>query len=654
MRHLHTIAGRLVIAILSIVAGACALLGTLAVVNQSESTALGLRQQMEIEYQSVITSFEAEGRLTSAVSAALSRIPAVGDAIEHDDRTALATLLGDAFVAVKAQGVNTWTISKPPGIAIYRPHNATLFGDDLTARRKMIVKAYQTGEPVTGIEPSVTSVAIFGTAPITRDGKIIGAFDSGVEFGPAFVDRVKKRFNVDFAVHRTTGSGFTTLGASFEAKTLATPEELTAALAGRTVMRRAVLNGRPVEIYLDQLNSFAGEPLCVIELVKDISDFVAAEQSSLRWLIAGALLVLAAAAAIALMVARGMSRPILALRNTMDALATGLTEVEIPGRHRRDELGAMAEAVAVFQGSMAEAADLRRQQEADRQATEGERKQMLARLADEFEAGVRGVVDMVGTTAGDMKATAQSMSSTAQQTERQALAVGAASDQASSNVQTVASAAEELSASISEIARQSAEASRVALEVAEDGRQTDSLVSGLAAAAQHVGDVVEMIKSIASQTNLLALNATIEAARAGEAGKGFAVVAGEVKNLATQTAKATDEIQAQIADIQAQTQKAAAAIRSISGRIAGFSGITTSVSSAVEEQGAATQEIARNVQQAAAGTSEVSQTILSVTEATRETGVAANKVLASADAMAQQSIRLKEEVDRFISGIRTP
>ncbi|HXP97069.1 MAG TPA: methyl-accepting chemotaxis protein [Telmatospirillum sp.] len=653
MRHLHTIAGRLVVAILTIIAGTCALLGTLALVNQNKITALGLRQQMEIQYQGVLTSFESEGQKALAVSAAMSRLSAIGDAAIGEDRPALAALLGDAFAAAKMQGVDTWTVSKPPGVVILRIHNPGLFGDDLTARRRTIAKAYQTGESVGGIEPSVASVAIFGASPIIRDGKIVGVFDVGVEFGPRFVDRIKKRFNVDFAVHRSTTKGFATLGASFEAKTLATPEELASAFAGQTVMREAILDGRPVEIYLDQLKNFAGEPLCVIELVKDISAFTMAERNSLRWLIGSTVMVLLVGATLALLVARGMSRPILALRDSMGILASGRTEIDIPGRQRRDELGAMAEAVAVFKGNMAEAAQLRRQQEDDRQTAEADRKRMLARLADDFEAGVRGVVDGLGTAAGEMKLTAQSMSATASRTGEQAVAVGAASDEASANVQTVASAAEELSSSISEISRQSTDASRLALEVAEDGRKTDSLVAGLASAAQTVGEVVGLIRSIAAQTNLLALNATIEAARAGEAGKGFAVVAGEVKHLATQTAKATDDIQAQIADIQVQTQQAAEAIRGISGRISGFSSITASVSAAVEEQGAATQEIARNVQQAAAGTAEVSQTILSVSESARQTGLAADQVLTSADAMAQQSIRLRDEVDRFISGIRT-
>jgi methyl-accepting chemotaxis protein len=206
--------------------------------------------------------------------------------------------------------------------------------------------------------------------------------------------------------------------------------------------------------------------------------------------------------------------------------------------------------------------------------------------------------------------------------------------------------------SIAEIARQTADAARVAGEVADDGRRTDIIVSGLATAAQRIGEVIALINGIATQTNLLALNATIEAARAGEAGKGFAVVASEVKLLATQTAKATEDIQEQVTAIQQETARAVTAIRGISSRVEGLTGITTAVSSAVEEQGAATREIARSVQQAAQGTQAVSDTIASVTLATDETGAAAARLLISADEVAQQSDRLRAEADRFLASIR--
>jgi len=405
-------------------------------------------------------------------------------------------------------------------------------------------------------------------------------------------------------------------------------------------------------MYLGQLKNFAGEPVAVVELVKDISTFVDSETSTRWYLIGATSAVVLAAILIALFVARTMSKPIDRLRLAMGRLSAGDVEAEIPGRERKDELGAMADAVAVFKESMIEADRLRAGQETDRLAAERTRRQLMTGLADSFEATVRGVIGAVSTSAGEMRENARTLSATAEETQRQSLAVSSAAEQTSVNVQTVATAAEELSASIAEIARQTADASRIAGEVAEDGRRTDKIVSGLSESVQRIGDVIGLINSIAAQTNLLALNATIEAARAGDAGKGFAVVASEVKELAKQTAQATEDIQSQVNAIQQDTGKAVDAIRGIFSRVEVLTGITTSLSGAVEEQGAATQEIARSVNQAAEGTQDVSQTIGSVTDAANQTGAASTRVLAAAESVSSNSDLLQREADRFVAEIR--
>ncbi len=274
------------------------------------------------------------------------------------------------------------------------------------------------------------------------------------------------------------------------------------------------------------------------------------------------------------------------------------------------------------------------------------------RIADTFEANVKGVVDAVTASATQLQSTAQSMTATAEETNRQASSVAAASEQASANVQTVASASEELSSSISEIARQVAESSQMSNDAADQARKTNTQVESLAAAAQKIGEVVNLISDIAEQTNLLALNATIEAARAGEAGKGFAVVASEVKSLASQTAKATEEIEGQIGSIQTATTDAVSAIREIGTTIESLSEISSTIASATEQQGAATQEIAGSVQQAATGTSEVSDNIAGVTQAASEAGASASQVLDAANGLTQQSDNLRAEVDRFLTEVR--
>jgi methyl-accepting chemotaxis protein len=269
-----------------------------------------------------------------------------------------------------------------------------------------------------------------------------------------------------------------------------------------------------------------------------------------------------------------------------------------------------------------------------------------------FEATTGLLVGTVASAATELRATAQSLSSTTDETTAQASGVAAAVEQASVNVQTVASAAEELSSSISEIARQVAQSSSIAGKAVEDARRTDAIVKTLAGGAQKIGDVVGLISSIAGQTNLLALNATIEAARAGDAGKGFAVVASEVKNLANQTAKATGDISAQIAEIQTATSEAVKAIGTIAQTIDELSRIAASIAASVEEQGAATQEIARNVHEAASGTQEVTTNIVGVSRGAQETGAAASQVLEAAGELSKRAEQMSADVGRFINEVK--
>jgi len=274
------------------------------------------------------------------------------------------------------------------------------------------------------------------------------------------------------------------------------------------------------------------------------------------------------------------------------------------------------------------------------------------KLADDFETNVKSVVDTVSAASTEMQATAQAMSATAEETNRQSTVVAAASEQATNNVQTVASAAEELSASVSEISNQVSQSTKIARAAVEKATGTNAQIQELATAAQKIDEVVKLISDIAAQTNLLALNATIEAARAGDAGKGFAVVASEVKSLANQTAQAADEIAAQISAVQSATTNSVSAIEEITKVINEINEISNAVAAAVEEQGAATQEIARNVQEAATGTREVSSNISGVTQAASETGTSAQQVLEAAGELSRQSEGLSGQVDQFLRQVR--
>jgi methyl-accepting chemotaxis protein len=356
---------------------------------------------------------------------------------------------------------------------------------------------------------------------------------------------------------------------------------------------------------------------------------------------------------IAFLIARGIIKPLSGLTSGMKELAGGNFGVVLPGLDRKDEVGDMAQAVETFKVKAEEKA----REEAEAKVTADQiaakrRKADMIKLADTFETAVGEIVETVSSASTELEASAGTLTSTAARAQELTTMVATASEEASTNVQSVASATEEMASSITEISRQVQESARMAGEAVDQARKTNDRVSELSKAAARIGDVVELINTIAGQTNLLALNATIEAARAGEAGRGFAVVASEVKALAEQTAKATGEIGQQIAGIQAATQESVGAIKEISGTIERLSEISSTIAAAVEEQGAATQEISRNVQQAAQGTQQVSSHIVDVQRGAGETGSASSQVLSSAQSLSSESNRLKLEVDKFLDTVR--
>jgi methyl-accepting chemotaxis protein len=352
-----------------------------------------------------------------------------------------------------------------------------------------------------------------------------------------------------------------------------------------------------------------------------------------------------------LYVGRNILRRIRALQRSMQLLSDGDLQSEIYQSHQHDEIASMASSLQIFRESMIEARSLSADQDSDRVAKTERASRMEARIV-EFESTVRTALDNLQGSASSMQTTAESMAATADQSSALVNAVASAAEETSVNVQTVSSGTEQLSSSIAEIGRQVVTSAEIARKAVDEAGATDATMQGLAENAARISVVIDLIQTIASQTNLLALNATIEAARAGEAGRGFAVVASEVKNLASQTAKATDEIRSQIASMQAVTETAVGAIRSIGTTIGEINEVTTAIASAVEQQGAATREIARNIQHAAGGTSEVSSNIVGVSTASAEAGSAANEVLTASGALSREAEVLRSEIDVFLSNIR--
>src|SRR5229473_2095615 len=648
MFKLRSISARVILTISLTVAVACGILGTFSIVQQRSLMRLALDQQLKLQYDSVMAALDYEGRAALAVSAVIANLPPVGDAIAKGERDPLMALLQGSLAAIKPQGMPLISFQTPPATNFFRIHEPKIFGDDISARRKTVVESNATGKPIVGVEPGRDSLGVFAMTPIMRDGKSIGVVDIGVSFGKPFVDNAKLRFGVDLAVYRFDGKAFTSIASTLGDGSVATQDELKSVFDGNVLRRDATLNGHPAALYLGQIKNYAGQPVAVIELVKDTTEYEAAAASSQRNFILGTFVILAGAALLAFLLGRGLSRPLAAITAVMNRLSRGDTDVTILGSDRKDELGTMAVALDVFRRNMIEARTLREAQEAAKHQAELEKKALQREMADRFESDVKSVVGAVAQATKDMQRVAGEITTSVNGTSEAA----AASEQASASVGTVATATEELASSVTEIGRQVTFSSGVADEAVAKAARTTEMVKSLAAAAEKIGDVLRLIGAIASQTNLLALNATIEAARAGDAGRGFAVVASEVKELASQTAKATEEIAGQVTAIQSATADCALAIGGISDTIREISGVATTIASAVEEQGSATREIARSVQRVATGTGEVSLNVAGASQAADQSRALADNVLVASGELSQHATALFTSVDTFLAGLR--
>ncbi|WP_424630190.1 methyl-accepting chemotaxis protein [Bradyrhizobium sp. SYSU BS000235] len=651
MRRLQSVSARIMIAISLVAAVTCAGLSAFGLWRQHVAIDLALHRELSDDYTNILSAIESDTRAVQVVANALATMPDLKNVVRAKDRDATLKLLADALASNKPHGLELITIQVPPGISLARSHNPKVFGDDVTKRRKMVAQVLSTGKPLGGVEAGHDVLNIFGTAAILDGSTVLGSVDIGAPFGNTFVKSMKERFGVDVAIHQISDNAVKTLASTIK-EAPPSLDVIKRAMGGEEIFSKGERGGVPTSTTFGQIKNFSGQPVAVVEIIRNTTAYAELSRQSTEWLAGGAIAAVLLAGLIAAWVGRGLAKPILALDGAMRAMAAGNYDIAVPGADRRDEIGSMANALEVFRGGLSETGRLRCAQEEQRTQSEAERRNAMNALAQKFEVSVGSIVDTVGAAATELRTTAESMAGTAEEATAQTSAVAQASEEASANSQAVAAAVEQLNASINEIAQQVNESAQVAGNAARQANDTNAEVQGLEEAAQKIGDVVKLISEIAAQTNLLALNATIEAARAGEAGRGFAVVASEVKALASQTSKATDEIATQVSAIQAATRSSAEAIDGITKTIGKVNEIASAIASAVEEQGAATREIAHNVAEAARGTGEVSANIVGVKEAARETGLAADQVVASASELSRSGETLKSQVDAFLREVR--
>jgi methyl-accepting chemotaxis protein len=439
-------------------------------------------RELRSQYDALQSRLGQEARRAAAMSAVVATIPAVQEAMARNDRDALMGLFGAGFAALKSDyGVDQFQFHTPPAISYLRVHQPAKFGDDLSSFRKTVVAANQDRKPIVGLEGGVAGLGIRGVVPVALAGKHLGSVEFGLTFGRAFFDEFKRTRGVDVAFHLSAANEFKLFGGTLDGRSFFDPADYRRARDGGFVIHQGKLGATPVAALLAPIKDFSGNAIGAVEIVMDNSEYVTSLDRARQLAISMALFGISIAAAAGMLIARGISRPILAITAAMRDLAHGKLEFELPVHRRQDEVGEMAQAVAVFKDNAVRMQQMQADQAEDKAQSEQEKRRAFAALADSFEASVRGVVERVSAAATEMQATAQSMSSIVEQSRQQTLTVSTASEQASDNVQTVAAAAEELSSSMDEIGRRLTHASTVVGKAANDGQQSNRRVQSLAA-----------------------------------------------------------------------------------------------------------------------------------------------------------------------------